>query len=1155
MKNMNRRSKKGSRRNSLRFETLEKRLPLTATVIAQDDFTDGNDPDIDPGWLATSGSWVTNDAIFNAGSGAAGHVDFNGSGYTRVHRYFDPDGNTTAQMSFKISGLGTTGTGSVQIVGASIEGGGNTHAFVGDGTYVYDVSGLGGTSKKLKFFSSASMVLDDVVVAQTGYFNAANFYVAADGSNSADGSEGTPWQTIQYAIDNVSSGDTIEIREGIYREHLLVTEGLDGLTLQAATNPDGSRQAVLVSGAEVLSGWTHDGGDVYWKTVSSTPNKLFINGLEAKQTRTEGWSLVSAGSVEGSTTTTIKHIALNSTDPLYSTTTGQFAGAKMFYRDPTPVRDFQVDINSYANSGGSGARTITIKVASPFISQQPIVDQDYFYLFNDKSLLGATGGDWAIEGSKLYVYSPEGDPDSTGDLIEMRQDGHLLRLKGKSADNLDNVTIDGLRIGFSNDRGILAEYTNGLILKNNAVYQNGLNGTGSGYGVNLINANNATIENNILAKNKKGLVATNLDNSLISGNEVYKNLADGIVIAGGSENNDVIGNYIHDHNLWEHPDGFQTFDGVTGLTFSDNVMFNNGSNLILQEMPDNDGNANTHTNVVMDNNMIVGQTGLKFNFGKVNNGSGFVPEPGAGVYDLTMTNTTLAFGDATIISNSVGTEGGQVVQDGRTFERNVVYHGYDKILLTIPDGFATDANHVDGHQNYKAKDNVYFIDEDHTSVDTDIINWDGDEWKSLAEFKSVSGQETGSTYENPNFLNGPVDSTSLDGLMIGHNTRKKLYVKVIAGLDAGDHVEINADGIAREIESINSTGSFITLKTTDQLDEVPLASGTVMNWGSSLDLAMDLRSTIANRGSDLVFADYQAGDFDGDGIRDLPVDPLKNPSDPPQTDSVIAEDNFNSNNGSGGSGWEGNWGVYPSMDYSGGNANFGTGSAKIYRYVVLDGSPDTTLSFKVATGASSTSHTQIGYAQVASNPSIKIYSDELSPSGEFTVDLSSYSGSNKISIASYNTGFSFTVDDVEITTGQPASQTSTIGSENFSSNNGSGGIGPWSASWSTHNGVNFSGGNANLDSGSAMWRNLDISGYSHAQLTFDVSDFGTGNGNMGYVSINGVKTYFDPAALVNGKFTLDLSSYSGTIAIKFATTANYSLGMTIDNISVTGDSI
>ncbi len=48
------------------------------------------------------------------------------------------------------------------------------------------------------------------------------YFVAVDGNNSNNGSLIHPWQTIEYALSNLTAGDTLEIRGGIYYEHNMV---------------------------------------------------------------------------------------------------------------------------------------------------------------------------------------------------------------------------------------------------------------------------------------------------------------------------------------------------------------------------------------------------------------------------------------------------------------------------------------------------------------------------------------------------------------------------------------------------------------------------------------------------------------------------------------------------------------------------------------------------------------------------------------------------------------------------------------------------------------------------------------------------------------------------------------------------------------------
>ena len=53
------------------------------------------------------------------------------------------------------------------------------------------------------------------------------YYVApsaSGGSNSNNGSISSPWETITYALTQLSAGDTLYLREGTYRETITITQ-------------------------------------------------------------------------------------------------------------------------------------------------------------------------------------------------------------------------------------------------------------------------------------------------------------------------------------------------------------------------------------------------------------------------------------------------------------------------------------------------------------------------------------------------------------------------------------------------------------------------------------------------------------------------------------------------------------------------------------------------------------------------------------------------------------------------------------------------------------------------------------------------------------------------------------------------------------------
>lgn len=74
----------------------------------------------------------------------------------------------------------------------------------------------------------------------------ATYYVATSGSNSAAGTNAAPWQTIRYAVNRASSGDTVIVKPGTYTQTNSDTDQIkpkNGVTLRAqnyAVNNDGT---------------------------------------------------------------------------------------------------------------------------------------------------------------------------------------------------------------------------------------------------------------------------------------------------------------------------------------------------------------------------------------------------------------------------------------------------------------------------------------------------------------------------------------------------------------------------------------------------------------------------------------------------------------------------------------------------------------------------------------------------------------------------------------------------------------------------------------------------------------------------------------------------------------------------------------------------
>jgi hypothetical protein len=88
-------------------------------------------------------------------------------------------------------------------------------------------------------------------------------YVATDGDDTNDGSEGHPWQTIQYALDTIPAPGTIRVKDGVYNESITFPSNkkiiLKSVNSYSFTTIIGDNDLPTVTGSNSLEGTTLDG--------------------------------------------------------------------------------------------------------------------------------------------------------------------------------------------------------------------------------------------------------------------------------------------------------------------------------------------------------------------------------------------------------------------------------------------------------------------------------------------------------------------------------------------------------------------------------------------------------------------------------------------------------------------------------------------------------------------------------------------------------------------------------------------------------------------------------------------------------------------------------------------------------------------------------
>ena len=104
---------------------------------------------------------------------------------------------------------------------------------------------------------------------------AATWHVASGRADASDDNPGTalkPWKTISKAAEILQPGDTVIIHAGIYREY--VHPAHSGTPSQSITYQGASGEEVVISGADVVTGWVPAGDKVWKRSPGPTTSRL-----------------------------------------------------------------------------------------------------------------------------------------------------------------------------------------------------------------------------------------------------------------------------------------------------------------------------------------------------------------------------------------------------------------------------------------------------------------------------------------------------------------------------------------------------------------------------------------------------------------------------------------------------------------------------------------------------------------------------------------------------------------------------------------------------------------------------------------------------------------------------------------------------------------
>lgn len=279
--------------------------------------------------------------------------------------------------------------------------------------------------------------------------SAKDFYVdAIRGEDSNSGTLKNPFQTIQYAANNMVSGDICYIRAGIYRETLIPKS--DQLTFKAYKD-----EYVLITGLDIVNDWTPY-KDKIWKANfnramppgSFKAAMVFINGKRmnwARYPNEDGdmlnhkdMALVKVGA-DTSIAPNPRYLGTVSFDKLPAATKKSWQGAYF-----VGVASYNKGAWFTANKGKvkeSSGNALTIEAISwnwnNGVEKGRFLGDGYGYLIGHMNALDSET-EWHLQDNTLYFYPPK-DTDMNKAQIEARSRTLGLDLSGRKS-----ITVQGI---------------------------------------------------------------------------------------------------------------------------------------------------------------------------------------------------------------------------------------------------------------------------------------------------------------------------------------------------------------------------------------------------------------------------------------------------------------------------------------------------------------------------------------------------------------------------------------------------------------------------------------------------------------------------------------------------------------------------------------
>ena len=658
---------------------------------------------------------------------------------------------------------------------------------------------------------------------------AAEIWVDQAAAPGGTGASNAPFQTISAGISAAAPGDTVTVKNGIYRERVNLKSGLPDrpFILQSAPGNDGTN--VVISGFRPVTGWQPYSGDIYTTTVGMQVRDLYTGYAPQRIARStdvsESWHQMASFDASGKiiTTTNLPLPAITGTNSF------------IFGIESTGSRELHLrvaDVNPAAN-------TVTLAASNTYYKTG-----DRFLICNDPALINQPG-EWAYvpNGTNTTLYFR---PQQTSDLS--RTQASDANVPGPVLiDKCTNVLVQGIEVTGNARNGYGAIHITGgsryVTVRRCVVHDNRVTG------ISARGCANITVSRCLVVRSDHGISFSGVHKGLIEECEVAFSYGDGINVVGDpsqkipefryADQVTVRRNYIHHHIYLEHPDNAQIYSGVRRFRFEDNVCLFGGQGMMTQECD---------TDLAMTGNVFFGHASNIF-------------QGHTDSWNWALWGNLFGFSGWSRTS--------MPGQDYRCYE-NIIYGGSMGVCL-----------------QYQGDRNVVWMNGTGGNVITVSSNGAyGGGYSTLAAFAAATGQDQHSVQADPQLANVPLSQGYMSKGFLGTVSNQLIATtpsgSTLLALATNDLIEINGDGVARTVTRI-AAGS---VEFSPPMPQLPLRDGYAMvwRWGTNTNFQLDTRpgssgaaAGLAARGgpagSSLIVRNFQAGDFDGDGVRDLPPVP------------------------------------------------------------------------------------------------------------------------------------------------------------------------------------------------------------------------------------------------------------------------------------------